>query len=415
MALTDKLTNIANAIRQKGGTTEQLTLDAMPTAISALSTGGGGIIEALDITTNGTYTAPEGIDGYNPITVNVPQNGAPTDEELTLTGTLDYAFISTWNWLLNKYSNRIKTSNITSISNMCRENKTIETFPNIAINFPNKVDKNNVNWNYAFYLCDNLKEINLTTNSNKISGIAGIFQGCKRLRNLPNFFINADFSLMNNNTIGMFSNAFNACHSLRTIPTKVLNKIYNAGNANYYTSLNSLFNECCSLDEINGIYLRTNYNYTSNVFSYTFKANYRIKNLTFYCEDGIPLTINAKSQIIDLSDSIGWATSRSYILDYNSGITADKEVVDDATYQALKDNPDWFTRNIAYSRYNHDSAVATINTLPDTSAYLASAGGTNTIKFRGSAGSATDGGAISSLTSEEIAVATSRGWTVSLV
>ena len=415
MALTDKLTNIANAIRQKGGTTEQLTLDAMPTAINALPTGGGGIIEALDITTNGTYTAPEGIDGYNPITVNVPQNGAPTDEELTLTGTLDYAFISTWNWLLNKYSNRIKTSNITSISNMCRENKTIETFPNIAINFPDKVDNNIANWNYAFYLCDNLKEINLTTNSNKISGIASIFQGCKRLRNLPNFFINADFSLMNNNTIGMFSNAFNACHSLRTIPTKVLNKIYNAGNANYYTSLNSLFNECCSLDEINGIYLRTNYNYTSNVFSYTFKANYRIKNLTFYCEDGIPLTINAKSQIIDLSDSIGWATSRSYILDYNSGITADKEVVDDATYQALKDNPDWFTRNIAYSRYNHDSAVATINTLPDTSAYLASAGGTNTIKFRGSAGSATDGGAISSLTSEEIAVATSRGWTVSLV
>ena len=28
--LTDKLTNIANAIRQKGGTTEKLTLDAMP-------------------------------------------------------------------------------------------------------------------------------------------------------------------------------------------------------------------------------------------------------------------------------------------------------------------------------------------------------------------------------------------------
>ena len=106
--LTDKLTNIANAIRQKGGTTEKLTLDAMPTAISALSTGGGGgIIEALDITTNGTYTVPEGIDGYNPITVNVPQDGAPTDEELTLTGSLGNAFISTWNWLLNKYSSII--------------------------------------------------------------------------------------------------------------------------------------------------------------------------------------------------------------------------------------------------------------------------------------------------------------------
>jgi hypothetical protein len=28
-------------------------------------------IEPLNITNNGTYTAPEGIDGYSPITVNV--------------------------------------------------------------------------------------------------------------------------------------------------------------------------------------------------------------------------------------------------------------------------------------------------------------------------------------------------------
>ena len=68
-----------------------------------------------------------------------------------------------------------------------------------------------------------------------------------------------------------------------------------------------------------------------------------------------------------------------------------------------------------YSRYNHDSAVETINSLPDTSEYLASAGGTNTIKFKGVAGMKTDGGAINTLTEEEIAVAAAKGWTVSLV
>jgi hypothetical protein len=67
-----------------------------------------------------------------------------------------------------------------------------------------------------------------------------------------------------------------------------------------------------------------------------------------------------------------------------------------------------------YSRYNHDSAVRTINSLPDASAYLATTSGTNTIKFRGEAGSSTDGGAINTLTAEEIAVATAKGWTVSL-
>lgn len=63
-----------------------------------------------------------------------------------------------------------------------------------------------------------------------------------------------------------------------------------------------------------------------------------------------------------------------------------------------------------YSGYNHDRAVETINSLPDTSAY-----GTNTITFKGISGSKTDGGAINTLTEEEIAVAITKGWTVSLV
>ena len=40
MALTDKLTAIANAIRAKGGTSDTLTLAEMPQAIAALPSGG---------------------------------------------------------------------------------------------------------------------------------------------------------------------------------------------------------------------------------------------------------------------------------------------------------------------------------------------------------------------------------------
>ena len=40
MALTDKLTAIANAIRAKGGTSDTLTLAQMPRAIAALPSGG---------------------------------------------------------------------------------------------------------------------------------------------------------------------------------------------------------------------------------------------------------------------------------------------------------------------------------------------------------------------------------------
>lgn len=42
MALTDKLVAIADAIRSKGGTTEQLTLSGMVDAINAIQTGSGG-------------------------------------------------------------------------------------------------------------------------------------------------------------------------------------------------------------------------------------------------------------------------------------------------------------------------------------------------------------------------------------
>lgn len=77
MALTDKLNAIGDAIRQKTGKTEKLTLDEMPTEIAGIETGGGSapanpIIESLSVTENGTYTAPNGVDGYSPVTVNVP-------------------------------------------------------------------------------------------------------------------------------------------------------------------------------------------------------------------------------------------------------------------------------------------------------------------------------------------------------
>ena len=113
---------------------------------------------------------------------------------------------------------------------------------------------------------------------------------------------------------------------------------------------------------------------------------------------------------------IGYVNKNAYIVSNNPEyFLTDKEIKDDATYQALKNDPDAWTRDQAYSFYNHDSAVETINSLPDTSAFLAEQGGTNTIKFRGNLGSNTDGGAINTMTAEEIAVATAKGWTVTFV
>lgn len=54
MALTDKLTAIADAIRAKAGTSDAMTLAGMAEAIAAISAGGGGA--TID---SGTYTPAE--------------------------------------------------------------------------------------------------------------------------------------------------------------------------------------------------------------------------------------------------------------------------------------------------------------------------------------------------------------------
>ena len=246
-----------------------------------------------------------------------------------------------------------------------------------------------------------------------------MFYSCKRLRTIPDDIADTwDWSYLEKETSPYTGNQnymFEECSSLRSIPMNLIK----SGNPNItymYSYFYNGFYWCFTLDELINLPIPyTKATWTSNAFYDTFSYCTRLKNITFSLNNGVPYTVTWKNQIIDLSSYVGYTSYKPYILDHNSGITADKEVTDDASYQLLKNDPDWWTMDVNYSRYNHDSAVATINSLPDTSAYLATAGGTNTIKFEGQAGASTDGGAINTLTEEEIAVATAKGWTCSFV
>lgn len=395
------LTSIGDAIRGKTGETALLNPLDMPTAIESIETGGGG----------GT---------------DLPE------EAFIVTGDCGYRFANGgWDWFIEEYGDKITTENISNAERMFYESEiielpfelnfidggcvcsnlfqyceTIETIP--SIDFKQTSYKSS---SYMFRDCESLKQIG--TLKNLYPNAMNYFFGrCCNLRQLP------EFENLNLNRIYTYascnmSSVFEYCRSLRSIPEDLLKQFYQPKLTAYYNSvLNSGFSNCNALDEIRGLNPQTG-TVTGNLFSSTFSQCNRLKDIIFATQDdGTPYSVNWKSQTINLSSYLGYACFSSDILNYNSGITADKIVVNDATYQALKNDPDWFTASVNYSRYNHDSAVNTINSLPDTSAYLATAGGTNTIKFLGAAGANTDGGAINTLTEEEIAVATAKGWTV---
>ena len=415
MALTDKLTAIGDAIRTKTGGTGLLTLDQMATEIASIQ--GGGTVEELTITSNGTYNPPAGIDGFAPIVVNVPQDGSPPESALHRTGDISLLFSGTkWNWVLDMYGKQMTMNDIYTAAGCFSNNNEIESIPIDSINF----NTGSPQMEKIFVNCSKLKKVPKITIQGAYCppNILYMFSNCYRLRELPYDYFTSmtnDWDTLNSYTSDSGkNNLFYYCYSLRSHPNMTCLEQASDDSSLY----SNIFCYCVSLDEVINYPVAPGILIRSNRFANFVSNCYRIKNLIFRTnEDGTPIIAQWKNQTINLGNYqyIGYAPSASNITDYNSGITADKQVKDDATYQALKDDPDWFSCDINYSRYNHNSAVRTINSLPDTSAYLTANGGTNTIQFKGASGASTDGGAINTLTEEEIAVATAKGWTVSLV
>lgn len=79
------MTATANAIRAKTGGTGKIPWDSVTgfkTAVEAIQTDvESAVVNPLSVTANGTYTVPDGVDGYNPVTVNVPEKTIALQEK----------------------------------------------------------------------------------------------------------------------------------------------------------------------------------------------------------------------------------------------------------------------------------------------------------------------------------------------
>lgn len=392
------LTAIGDAIRSKTGKTELIDPANMSTEIAGIEAGSGG--------------------GYE-----------PPAEAFNITGGCSYRFAhGYWDWFIKDFSNRVTTKDITDAQYMFYNSK-IEEIP-FQLNLKSG---SSTRLNDMFDSCSKLTvcpKVRGDIKWDTTTTLSAMLSSNYMLRDMEDVLTP---EMTKGYSSVKITNAYNVprlCHpakyaySLRRLPSWWYNFKLNPESTVFpaysYSIYKDAFSYAYALDEATNIPVwHCQGAQTSDIFIGMLYYTNRLKAFTFETNaDGTPIETKWKSQTIDCSQNMGWQTSKyenSSVTSYNSGITIDKRVYNDETYQALKNDPDWYACSVEYSRYNHDSAVETINSLPDTSAYLASAGGTNTIKFKGEAGSKTDGGAINTLTEAEIAVATAKGWTVTLV
>lgn len=206
-----------------------------------------------------------------------------------------------------------------------------------------------------------------------------------------------DTSILSANSTENANNMFYGCSSLKRVDCGKIPRTYWSQGSYRYQFVYNTFNNCYALQEALNIW-PPDYNsstLSTNAFSGTFTNCYMLGRVTFAPGRKVGTISN---QVIDLSSKVGYGLAYS--------INSLPLVDDDETYAQYKDG-EYKTNMKEYSHYNHDSAVETINSLPIVNS--------GTIKFDGASGSSTDGGAINTLTDEEIAVATEKGWTVSIV
>ena len=428
---TETLSSIGTAIRSKTGETTNYKPSQMAEAINSIKTGGA----------------------------DLPEEG------LVLSGNLAfYNYGGHWDWFINTYGDRMSTENISNLQsafmnssceipfeiNLTKDGNmtlqldnafngaNISEVPVINGNIEKAVDAfsgckatrfrsdlyfvdSSVNCVGIFSSMTNLLELPYLYNLKTYNYLNSMFAGCIKIKSIPADYADT-WAIRRTEALSDFS----GCYSLRSIPTGVLNKLFS--NCISYTYN---FENCYALETIEGFPVTTaRYGAVADGYSTTELTPVEITTnmFKFYNNGGRPYNFLwqcgrlTKFTFAETTEDVKWSNqlihftdvgydSNAAIVDTGRGeFTLENQVYDDATYAALKDNPDWWTADINYSRYNKVSALETIASLPDTSAF-----GTNIIMFRSAQGSKTDGGSIGSMTAEEIATAAAKGWTVSLI
>lgn len=236
------LVEIADAIREKTGVNEGIIPESMASEIEGIDTAEPwdesftvkegavmtGIVKPLTVTENGTYTAPEGVDGYSPIYVAVQNSEKPDLLQFLVdtTKSLDYVFS-------NKSALKddavayilanLDTSKVESVVKLF-EYSTITKIP--------LFDTSSVkNFTFMFARASIFSNVPLLDTS-KANNLSGMFQYCSRLETVP---------LFNTSNATIMSNMFSGCKALKSVP------LFDTSNAIY---MMGFLDNCQNITEI---------------------------------------------------------------------------------------------------------------------------------------------------------------------
>lgn len=374
------LTNIANAIREKNGTGNKYKPSQMAAAILEIQTGGGG----------GNYQIPSVIE--------LPCSGAYFNAE------------STWDFLLR---------NIGRTKFILNDGYSYGMYHAFYNAMYSNYDADHLTFvitgghmaGNMFKSCALTKLPNLyfTNTNQKATDTSSLFNYSQNFSEIPKDFFrykDANGNLLDGYWVGDEYKAnylFEGARSVRELPDLPPNPGY----------MQSAFKQCYALKEIVNLPVNpVTYNKYVNIYYNAFTDCNACRRFTFQTNaDGSPVDTDSHGNTIDLTQNFGFAPgAKDNFIYYNSGITSDMIVTSASELETVRAKyPDtWVATSVELSPYGHDAMVETLNSLPNNTNQR------GYIKFSANQGSLVDGGA-GALTEEEIAVATAKNWTVTLV
>lgn len=367
------LTNIADAIRAKKSSTDTYTPAEMATAISSIETGGGG--------------------------------GELTEEDLTFTDDLRYFnYYGRMGKIIKKCGSKMKFNSVTNLYYAFWGNDPLNS------DFSN--------WTIDLYKCSlaqcfaNQSYITAFPKfQGTVTSLDGLFSSSNNIEPIPDDLFSTGTEFICKTTNDDYHGIFNNCQALKKVPLWFGNMTFTINKDTNYSPYSSVYYEtftrCYNLKELTLPIFPAPAKLSSNCFQQTFEDVRSMRKFVFAPPPAGNEAVLWTKQTINLAN---------YDCGFYPSASGSKVIYDDETYNLYKNDPDARVRTLEYSFYNHNAALETIRSLPYAQFVdIPQSDLQNVIKFYGKSGEKTDGGAINTLTTAEIAIATNKGWTVSFV